>query len=243
MVRGVDITERPSPNHDQRSDAVAMIVLHYTGMPTLADSLDRLRSPAAEVSCHYVVAEDGEVFRLVAERNRAWHAGSSFWRGARDVNGISIGIELQNPGHEWGYRDFPDTQIISLITLIRDIGTRHQIPGINIVGHSDIAPDRKRDPGDRFPWQRLADAGIGVWSGEKKDVEARQVVDWTYMSAVMAIQDGLIDLGFDLRPTGTYCDDTKNAVTAFQSHWQQSRTDGMADSETAAILARLNEQV
>src|SRR5215469_8262132 len=139
-----------------------MVVLHYTGMVDGPSALARLRHTEAQVSAHYVVEEDGRVFALVDEDRRAWHAGVSFWRGERDINGCSIGIEIVNPGHEFGYRDFPDAQISAVIDLLDDIRGRRRIPDARILGHSDVAPDRKQDPGERFPWKRLAQAGHGL---------------------------------------------------------------------------------
>lgn len=140
-----------------------MIVLHYTGMESGQAALDRLRDPTAKVSSHYLVEEDGRVFRMVPEERRAWHAGVSFWKGQQDVNGASIGIEIVNPGHEFGYRAFPEAQIAALIELLDDIRGRWMIADSRIVGHSDVAPDRKVDPGELFPWRRLAEAGHGLW--------------------------------------------------------------------------------
>jgi len=150
--------DRPSPNTDARRDGtpIDMLVLHYTGMLTGAAALSRLSDPAAKVSAHYLIDEDGTVYRLVAEEKRAWHAGVANWRGVSDINGRSVGIELVNPGHEFIYRDFPQPQMTALIGLARDILTRHSIPARNVVGHSDIAPDRKLDPGERFDWRSLA---------------------------------------------------------------------------------------
>ncbi len=148
--------DRPSPNHDERLQAVSMIVLHYTGMPNCQGALDRLTSPEAKVSCHYCVDEDGTVYRLVDEERRAWHAGKSYWRGVRDVNSASVGIEIVNPGHEFGYRPFSDEQIAALIPLVASIKDRHGIGRGNVVGHSDLAPARKEDPGELFPWEALA---------------------------------------------------------------------------------------
>ena len=157
--------DRPSPNFGPRKSggAVDMLVLHYTGMASAEASLDRLCDPEAQVSAHYLIDEVGAVYHLVDEEMRAWHAGLAYWRGETDVNSRSIGIELQNTGHDGGLPDFPELQIEALITLSREILMRYPIPPIGIVGHSDIAPDRKQDPGERFPWQRLADAGIGVF--------------------------------------------------------------------------------
>lgn len=155
----------PSPNFNSRAEGadIAYIVLHYTGMETAEEALKRLCDPGSEVSAHYMIDEDGEVYALVDEEKRAWHAGRSFWRGARDVNSASIGIEIVNPGHAFGYRPFPKQQIDALKALLRDIFTRRPLPPTALLGHSDVAPSRKQDPGELFPWQDLAKAGFGVW--------------------------------------------------------------------------------
>ncbi|HMH65671.1 MAG TPA: N-acetylmuramoyl-L-alanine amidase, partial [Rhizomicrobium sp.] len=157
--------DRPSPNHDARPDGavIDMLVLHYTGMTSAEAALERLCDPAAKVSSHYTIDEDGTVYAHVPEARRAWHAGLSFWAGETDVNARSIGIELVNPGHEFGYRAFPESQIASLITLCHGILLRHPIPSWRVLGHSDVAPARKEDPGELFPWEQLAKAGIGLW--------------------------------------------------------------------------------
>src|SRR4029077_12116286 len=161
----MNLRECLSPNHDARPEGgrVDMLVLHYTGMKTAAEAIDRLCDPAAKVSAHYAIDEDGTVWRLVEESRRAWHAGVSFWQGTRDVNAASIGIELVNPGHDWGYRAFPDAQMVALETLCHGLLLRHPIPRDRVVGHSDVAPLRKQDPGELFDWPRLAEAGIGLW--------------------------------------------------------------------------------
>ena len=166
------LTDRPSPNHGERlpegGDGVVidMLVIHYTGMVPDTRALDWMCNPTSSVSAHYFIDEAGAVWRLVSEERRAWHAGVSAWRGAADINSRSIGIELSNPGHEFGYHDFPQPQIDALIDLAKGIVARHPIPPRNVVGHSDIAPARKIDPGERFPWRQLADAGIGLWPVE-----------------------------------------------------------------------------
>jgi N-acetylmuramoyl-L-alanine amidase len=161
----VRIRDLPSPNHDERpaGTPIDMLILHYTGMRTGAAAVARLRDPASRVSCHYVVEEDGAVFRLVAEERRAWHAGVSQWRGHTLLNGRSIGIEIVNPGHEWGYRPFPALQMAAVCDLCLDVLARHPIPARNVVGHSDVAPDRKEDPGELFDWEGLAANGVGLW--------------------------------------------------------------------------------
>jgi N-acetylmuramoyl-L-alanine amidase len=161
----------PSPNFDDRPKYAPAdhLVLHYTGMRSADEAIARLRDPVAKVSSHYVVDEDGTVYALVAESKRAWHAGVSYWRGARQLNDRSVGIEIVNPGHEWGYRPYPRVQMRAVLGLCHGIVARHSIPAWNVVGHSDIAPDRKQDPGELFDWRWLAGQGIGLWSDEDRD--------------------------------------------------------------------------
>lgn len=234
----MSVIEAPSPNFDARILPPSMIVLHYTGMQTGEAALERLRDPAAKVSAHYLVEEDGRVFRLVAEERRAWHAGVSFWRGRQNVNGDSVGIEIVNPGHEWGYRAFPDAQTASVIDLVADIRTRWTIDDRDIVGHSDIAPDRKDDPGELFPWAALAAAGHGLWT-EASAAPGASVGEGEQGAAVFALQAGLTRLGYDLPPTGTFDTATTTAVRAFQRHWRPVKFDGIADGETRARLIAL----
>ena len=215
-----------------------MIVLHYTGMQSGQAALDRLRDAAARVSAHYLVEEDGRVFRLVAEERRAWHAGASFWRGRRNVNGDSIGIEIVNPGHEWGYRPFPAVQVEAVIALLADIRTRWTIEDRDIVGHSDIAPNRKEDPGELFPWAALAEAGHGLWA-EVPVAPGAPFGAGEAGAAVFALQAGLTRLGYDLPPTGTFDAATAAVVRAFQRHWRPGKVDGAADGETRARLIAL----
>lgn len=156
------LIECPSPNFDARKHVIDTIVLHYTGMRTGEEALERLCDPAANVSAHYLVEEDGRVFHLVAEENRAWHAGIAYWKGDSEINARAIGVEIVNPGHEWEYREFPDVQIDAAIALLKDIRTRHEIPLQRVLAHSDVAPTRKDDPGEKFPWARLAAAGVAI---------------------------------------------------------------------------------
>ncbi len=234
----MNIIEAPSPNFDTRTAPPSLLVLHYTGMRTGQEALDRLRDPEAKVSSHYLVEEDGRVFRLVAEERRAWHAGVSYWRGRSNVNGESIGIEIVNPGHEWGYRAFPDVQIASVIALVADIRTRWDIDDRDIIGHSDIAPDRKDDPGELFPWKRLAEAGHGIWA-DWPPAPGAPIGEGEEGAAVFALQAGLTRLGFDLPPSGRFDAATTVAVRAFQRHWRPERVDGIADGETRARLIAL----
>ena len=155
--------QAPSPNFDARVRPPDMIVLHYTGMPTGEAALAKMCDPAAKVSAHYMVEEDGRIFSLVPEERRAWHAGKSFWKGETDINAVSVGIEVVNPGHEFGYRPFPEAQIEALADLIADVRSRWTIPDARILGHADVAPARKEDPGELFPWKQLAEAGHGLW--------------------------------------------------------------------------------
>lgn len=227
------ILSRPSPNHEPRrgSGVVDMLILHYTGMPTAAEALDRLCSPEAGVSAHYLVDEDGTVWRLVPEERRAWHAGVANWAGQADVNSASIGIELVNPGHEWGYRPFPEPQMAALEALCREILARHPIPPRHVLGHSDVAPRRKRDPGELFDWQRLARAGIGLWPG--KVTPAPDPED------AVALQRLLAAIGYEVPQTGRLDEATLAVITAFQQHFRPSCCDGRPDEETVQRIAAL----
>ena len=203
-----------------------MLVLHYTGMRSCEAALDRLCDPAAKVSAHYMIDEDGTIHALVAEDRRAWHAGVCCWRGARDVNGRSIGIELVNPGHEFGYRPFADAQMEALIDLCAGVLARHPIQPRNVVGHSDVAPARKQDPGERFDWPRLAARGIGLWPGAAAPLEVAEGEVLTMLGAY----------GYD---TGAADPERRAAIAAFQRHFRPTRVDGLADAETAGRLAAL----
>lgn len=215
--------DRPSPNHGPRRDgaAIDMLILHYTGMLTGTAALDRLCDPDTEVSAHYVIDEDGTVWRLVAEDRRAWHAGRGFWAGETDINSRSIGIELVNPGHEHGYRAFPEPQMTALIALSHGILSRHAIPAHRVLGHSDVAPDRKLDPGELFDWQRLAKDGVGLWSD--------------------AVAGDMADFAGAMRRFG-YGNASPEAIRAFQRHFRPAGVTGIADGETAARLADLVRQ-
>ncbi|HEY8572634.1 N-acetylmuramoyl-L-alanine amidase [Phenylobacterium sp.] len=234
----MNVIEAPSPNFDARTAPPDVLVLHYTGMETGEGALARLRDPEAKVSSHYLVEEDGRVFRLVPEERRAWHAGRSFWRGVENVNGNSVGIEIVNPGHEFGYRPFPEPQIAAVIELVADIRTRWTIEDRNIVGHSDVAPDRKIDPGELFPWRRLAEAGHGLWA-EVPPAPGAPLAEGEEGAGVFALQAGLTRLGYDCAPSGKYDAHTKTVVSAFQRHWRPERFDGVADGETRARLIAL----
>ena len=235
----LDVRDAPSPNFDNRRSPPDMLVLHYTGMRTADEAVARLRDPEAKVSAHYVVDEDGSILRLVAEERRAWHAGKGAWQGETDCNAASIGIEIVNPGHEFGYRDFPEVQIDAVIRLIGDIRSRWTIPDARIIGHSDLAPDRKQDPGERFPWKRLAGEGHGLWfepAPERIEALGAPLGVGDEGLGVIVLRAGLHRLGYGLQPGGDYDEATKLTVEAFQRHWRPATVDGVADGETRATL-------
>ncbi|MEG3150416.1 N-acetylmuramoyl-L-alanine amidase [Sphingomonas sp. ZT3P38] len=218
------IIDTPSPNFDERKLGISMIVLHYTGMPDAQSAIDRLRDPAAKVSAHYLVAEDGTILRMVAEDKRAWHAGKSRWRGIEDINSASIGIEIVNPGHEFGYPPFPEEQIDALLPLVAEIKDRHGITRGNVVGHSDIAPARKQDPGELFPWNRLARLRLAL------PRPTRNLMDplWTDAGFLIALER----FGYDVA-------DKLAAVVAFQRRYRPELLDGEIDGECRSILLAL----
>jgi N-acetylmuramoyl-L-alanine amidase len=234
------VRDAPSPNHDARPPGarVDILLLHYTGMMNGEAALARLADPAAKVSAHYLVEEDGRVFRLVDESRRAWHAGLSCWRGERDINARSIGIELVNPGHEFGYRGFPEAQMAALLKLAGDILGRHRIPSARVLGHADVAPTRRQDPGELFDWPRLAAAGIGLWP-EAVAPLAGEVGPGSGPDEIARLQAALAAFGYCVRASGAYERDTEAAVAALQRHWRPARIDGRADGESRARLAWL----
>jgi len=233
------VRDVPSPNFDARRGPPDMLVLHYTGMQTAEAAIARLCDPEAKVSAHYVVDEDGSILKLVPEERRAWHAGRGVWLGETDCNAASIGIEIVNPGHEFGYRDFPEVQVDAVISLIADIRTRWIIPDNRIIAHSDLAPKRKQDPGERFPWKRLAGAGHGLWFEPAQERIAALGVPLKVGDeglGVIVLRAGLHRLGYGLPPGGDYDEATKLTVEAFQRHWRPAQVDGVADGETRATL-------
>lgn len=236
------VHDHPSPNHDARPAgcSIDMLVFHYTGMESGQAALARMCDPTAKVSAHYMIEEDGRVFGLVPEGRRAWHAGVSCWRGQRDVNARSIGIELVNPGHEFGYRDFPSAQMDALVRLARSILARHPIPPGNVVGHSDVAPARKTDPGERFDWEGLASAGIGLWPCGALPSVASPIIEIGWADRTVArAQRLLAAYGYDIAETGALDDATAGVLMAFQRHFRPARVDGRLDGETLARLEAL----
>lgn len=216
--------EAPSPNFDERALPVSMLVLHYTGMPDAESAIRWLTNADSKVSAHYVVTEDGQTVRMVDEGKRAWHAGRAWWRGITDVNSASVGIEIVNPGHEWGYRDFPEAQVEALIPLVHDIMSRHGITRGNVVGHSDIAPARKLDPGELFPWGRLARLRLAL------PRPTRNLMDphWSDGAFMLALER----FGYDIA-------EPRAAVVAFQRRFRPELIDGIIDGECRAILLAL----
>ena len=232
----------PSPNYSERKDGRRpdMILLHYTGMQSASAALERLTSRVSEVSSHYFVYEDGRIAQLVEESRRAWHAGASSWAGETDINSCSIGIEIANPGHEFGYTDFPSRQIAAVTTLCRSIFTRHTIPPIRVLAHSDVAPARKQDPGEKFPWRRLHDSGVGHWVAPAPLEEAGDVLTLGDRGdAVRAMQESLAEYGYGIATYGSYDTAMHDVVAAFQRHFRPERVDGVADASTQKTLQDL----
>lgn len=239
------IREQPSPNHDARpaDTPIDTLVLHYTGMPTGAAAISRLCDASSKVSAHYVVEEDGRVFRLVPEARRAWHAGIAYWRGHRDINARSIGIEIVNPGHEFGYRAFPAKQMAAVRDLARDILARNKIPLRNVVAHSDVAPERKEDPGELFDWRFLASKGVGIWPKPNATTRVREFAAGERDVAIGDAQAKLVKWGYDVPTHGLLDAKTERVLVAFQRRYRPSRFDGKLDAETAALLDALLRQV
>ena len=237
------IIDRPSPNHDARpsGQAIDILLLHYTGMRTAAEALHRLCDPAAKVSAHYCIDEDGGIVRLVPEERRAWHAGVASWRRATDINARSIGVELVNPGHEFGYRPFPEPQMATLLDLATGIVARHRIRPSRVLGHSDVAPLRKQDPGELFDWARLARAGLGLWPRPDFAVSANApaLAPGQSGAGVLDLQIALDAIGYPIEGTGVFDSTTEAVVSAFQRHFRPARIDGVGDPETTSLIHHL----
>ena len=231
----------PSPNHGERVGVAAtdMLVLHFTGMESIDEAVEWLRSPERGVSAHYVVYENGVIAQLVPEARRAWHAGRSFWAGATDLNSHSIGIEIANPGHDFGYPAFPAIQIEAVTALAKDIVTRRRIAPDRVLAHSDIAPERKDDPGEKFPWEILHRAGIGHLVDEVPLNDGRYFMRGEYGQPVEALQAMLAFYGYNVPVTGNFCEQTEIVVRAFQRHFRRTRVDGIADVSTLTTLYQL----
>jgi N-acetylmuramoyl-L-alanine amidase len=231
---------RPSPNHGDRKGRVPdSIILHYTGIATGEAAVEHLCKEASQVSAHYVVDEQGELFQLVPEMRRAWHAGIGVWAGDRDMNTVSIGIEIANHGHIGGLPPYPLEQIETVIALCHDIFTRWKIAPARVLAHSDLAPDRKIDPGEHFPWGHLAKAGVGHYVAPCALEDGARLKRDSNGRDVEALQAMLASYGYGLDITGVYDAKTESTITAFQRHFRPARVDGIADPSTIATLRKL----
>jgi N-acetylmuramoyl-L-alanine amidase len=249
--------DKPSPNFDARTRPLDLVLLHYTGMQDAETALARLTdpepvagrypgpwqdkgalpdAPLSRVSAHYVLDESGVCYRLVAEEHRAWHAGAGSWNGEGDVNSRAIGIEIVNGGHDYGLPDFPDAQIEALIALLQDILSRWALKPTRVVGHSDIAPDRKLDPGEKFPWKRLAEAGVSIWPA------AQGAPDGSVGDPLIQVQERLARIGYGVAANGMHDAATKSAIAAFQRRFRPEKIDGLIDDETRALIAALSQR-
>lgn len=226
------ILQSPSPNYNARASGktIRHIILHYTGMPEPDMSRAQLCDPKSEVSAHYLIERTGQIWQLVPESERAWHAGISYWQGETDMNSVSVGIELVNRGHQWGYQEFPSGQITACVELVRGIMERHAIPPRHILAHSDIAPQRKEDPGELFPWQELAQQGIGFWPKDHTEVNNTPPLSLTEARALLR------RIGYDCSQDGEYDMPLRRVLLAFQRHWLPHHLSGLADTKTATRL-------
>jgi len=231
----------PSANYGDRSKGRLpdMIVLHYTGMPDVQGAITRLCKAGTEVSAHYVVLEDGRIVQCVPEAKRAWHAGVSSWAGEEDINSCSIGIEIVNGGHDFGYPEFPLRQIAAVIALCRSIMLRRKVPSHRVLAHSDVAPARKKDPGEKFPWHSLANSGVGHWVQPAPIMPGHPLTAGAVSDDVRDLQQALAKYGYGIPVTGEYDATTVEVVTAFQRHFRPERVDGIADHSTLATLQAL----
>lgn len=232
-----------SPNFGERRDGLLpeILLLHYTGMATGQAAQDWLCNPISDVSCHYIVHEDGRIVQMVREADRAWHAGRSWWRGQGDVNSRSIGIEIVNIGHEGGLPPFPDGQVDAVIALSRGIKARHGISDARVLAHSDVAPGRKIDPGERFPWARLAHEGIGLYVPPVPLLDGGALRQGDRGAEVVALQSRLAAYGYHLPVDGLFGTTTSRVVEAFQRHFRPAKVDGIADRSTRQTLSMLLE--
>jgi N-acetylmuramoyl-L-alanine amidase len=232
----------PSPNHGERKDGRRpdMIVLHYTGMRHADSALELLKAAGSDVSAHYFVFEDGRIIQLVQESRRAWHAGKSFWAGETDINSCSIGIEIVNPGHDHGYPPFPKRQIAAVTALCRSIQTRQTISPMRVLAHSDVAPTRKQDPGEKFPWRTLYDSGVGHWVKPAPIMDFGQTLrPGDRSNAVATMQKLLGEYGYGIEVNSEYNSGTRDVVAAFQRHFRPERIDGIFDASTRSTLQEL----
>ena len=230
------INKKSSPNYDDRESSINIVVIHYTGMKSFEEALGHLCDSSSKVSSHYLINSNGDVYLLVDEDKRAWHAGVSFWSGDDDVNSSSIGIELVNPGHEFGYESFSESQMTSLEVLIKSLIRSYNIPLYNIVGHSDIAPLRKKDPGELFNWKRLADKNLSIWP-EKLSINSFKSINFGDKNeSVLQVQEFLSEIGYKITKDGFFNQETKLVISAFQRRFRSHKVDGLLDSETGVMV-------
>ncbi|MGI9381342.1 MAG: N-acetylmuramoyl-L-alanine amidase [Methyloligellaceae bacterium] len=231
----------PSPNFEPRKGepGIDLLLLHYTATETSTEALQWLTNSESKVSSHYLIGENGGVVQMVHEKDRAWHAGDSYWDGEADINSCSIGVEIQNLGHDHDLPDFPDVQMTAVVRLCLDIVSRHKIPPHRVLAHSDVAPHRKRDPGECFDWARLYRAGIGLWVAPSAPVDDVICQIGDSSDAVREIQSILTRVGYKVNQSGTYDEETEQAVAAFQRHFRQQRVDGAVDQSTRETMDRL----
>jgi N-acetylmuramoyl-L-alanine amidase len=237
----LDAAWHPAANFEPRKDGQRprILLLHYTGMDDADRALYWLCTPESRVSCHYLIDEAGRITQMVSEAMRAWHAGEAFWAGETDINSASIGIEIHNPGHSGGYPDFPEAQMQSIEALALDIIARHHIRPQLVLAHSDIAPSRKQDPGEKFDWARLAGAGIGHWVEPTRIEGDAGFGPGDEGGEIERLQLRLAEYGYQIAPTGRFCEDTAIVVTAFQRHFRPALVNGRADHSTIDTLNRL----
>ena len=233
------IINNPSPNFEERPPGIdiKLLLLHYTGMQSSSAAKERLCDAKSKVSAHYLIDENGEIFSLVGEEKRAWHAGIASWHNEKDINSISVGVEIVNRGHEFGYTKFMEPQMIAVEALCKDIIKRHSIPASGVLGHSDVAPSRKRDPGELFDWERLASNGIGIWP------KVVPVEPNFQMGSIKNCQTDLRAIGYGLELTGYLDKATRNTIIAFQRHWLPSLLTGKFDIETAWRIRSLLDKL
>jgi N-acetylmuramoyl-L-alanine amidase len=231
----------PSMNYGERNKGRLpdMIVLHYTGMPDVEGAIAQLCTAGTDVSAHYIVLEDGRIVQCVPEAKRAWHAGVASWAGEEDINSCSIGVEIVNRGHDWGYPEFPLRQIAAVIALCRGIMLRRKVPSHRVLAHSDVAPSRKKDPGEKFPWHSLANSGVGRWVQPAPIVRGETLKLGTISDDVADLQTALARYGYGAPANGKYDATTMEVVTAFQRHFRPARVDGVADHSTLTTLQSL----
>lgn len=232
---------RRSPNHGARRGVkrADLLILHYTGMKDCRAALRRLTEKASQVSSHYLVFEDGRIVQMVPEKKRAWHAGVSSWQGESDINSRSIGIEICNPGHDFGYSNFSRKQMRAVIALCRDIVKRNKIKPEHVLAHSDIAPARKQDPGEKFPWAQLHKAGVGHFVRPVKIARGKNFRRGDAGIEILEAQRQLAEYGYGIAPSGKFDAATETVIVAFQRHFRPRRVDGVLDISTRATLARL----